>query len=125
MPEIRSISAVTFVTPDMARAVRFYASLGFSLAYGGETDAFTSFRIGKGHLNLSRANDQPPSTGGVRVIFYVDDVDAMYAHVLLQGLTPEAPPRDAAWGERYFHLTDPDGHALSFARPLRGRRPNT
>ena len=21
--------------------------------------------------------------------------------------------------ERYFHLTDPDGHALSFARPLR------
>jgi hypothetical protein len=23
------------------------------------------------------------------------------------------------WGERYFHLTDPDGHALSFARPLR------
>jgi uncharacterized glyoxalase superfamily protein PhnB len=123
VPEIRSISAVTFVTPDMARAVRFYMSLGFSLAYGGEADAFTSFRIGKGHLNLSRANDQQPST--VRVIFYVDDVDAMYAHVLLQGLTPEAPPRDAAWGERYFHLTDPDGHALSFARPLRGRRPNT
>ena len=126
MPEIRSISAVTFVTPDMARAVRFYESLGFPIAYGGETDAFTSFRIGKGYLNLARANDQPPSTGGVRVIFYVDDVDAMYAHVLLQGFTPEAPPRDAAWGERYFHLTDPDGHALSFARPLRGtdgRRP--
>ena len=120
MPGIRSISAVTFVTSDMARAVRFYESLGFSLAYGGETDAFTSFRIGEGHLNLARANDQPPSTGGVRVIFYVDDVDAMYAHVLLQGLAPEAPPRDAAWGERYFHLTDPDGHALSFARPLRG-----
>ncbi len=38
----------------------------------------------------------------------------------LKGFTPEAPPRDAAWGERYFHLTDPDGHALSFARPLRG-----
>ena len=120
VPEIRSISAVTFVTPDMARAVRFYESLGFSLAYGGQTDAFTSFRIGKGHLNLSRANDQLPSTGGVRVIFYVDDDDAMYAHVLLQGLTPETPPRDAAWGERYFHPTDPDGHALSFARPLQG-----
>ena len=27
-------------------------------------------------------------------------------------------PRDAEWGERYFHLTDPDGHELSFARPL-------
>ena len=104
----------------MARAVRFYESLGFSIAYGGETDAFTSFRIGEGYLNLARANDQPPSTGGVRVIFYVDDVDAMYARVLLLGLTPETPPRDAAWGERYFHLADPDGHTLSFARPLRG-----
>jgi uncharacterized glyoxalase superfamily protein PhnB len=76
--------------------------------------------IGQGILNLARADDQSPSTGGVRVIFYVDDVDAMYAHVLFQGLTQETPPRDAVWGERYFHLTDPDGHTLSFARPLRG-----
>jgi len=120
VPEIRSISAITFATSDMARAVRFYAALGFSMAYGGETATFTSFRVGTGHLNLARADDQPPSSGRTRVIFHVDDVDAMYAHVLAQGFTPEAPPGDAAWGERYFHLTDPDGHALSFARPLRG-----
>ena len=120
MPEIRSISAVTFATLDMARAVRFYAALGFSIAYGGETATFTSFRVGKGHVNLARVDDQPPSSDGTRVIFYVDDVDVMYAHVLAQGFTPESPPRDASWGERYFHLTDPDGHALSFARPLRG-----
>ena len=120
MPEIRSISAVTFATPDMARAVRFYEALGFSKAYGGEAAAFTSFRVGTGHLNLARADDEPPSRGGARVIFYVDDVDAMYAHVLARGFTPDTSPRDAAWGERYFHLTDPDGHALSFARPLRG-----
>jgi uncharacterized glyoxalase superfamily protein PhnB len=28
-------------------------------------------------------------------------------------------PRNAEWGERYFHLTDTDGHELSFAQPLR------
>jgi len=120
VPEIRSISAVTLATRDMARAVRFYTALGFSIAYGGETGAFASFRVGKGSLNLARADDHPPSTDTVRVIFYVDNVDAMYAHVLAQGLAAETPPRDAAWGERYFHMTDPDGHALSFARPLRG-----
>jgi catechol 2,3-dioxygenase-like lactoylglutathione lyase family enzyme len=120
VPEIRSISAVTLPTRDMAHAVRFYEALGFSIAYGGETATFTSFRVGTGHLNLARAEDQTPPSGGVRIIFYVDDVDAMYAHVLAQGLTPEAPARDAPWGERYFHLSDPDGHALSFARPLRG-----
>ena len=27
--------------------------------------------------------------------------------------------RDAEWGKRFFHLTDPDGHELSFAWPLR------
>jgi hypothetical protein len=30
-----------------------------------------------------------------------------------------ARPQDGAWGERYFHMPDPDGHELSFARPLR------
>jgi uncharacterized glyoxalase superfamily protein PhnB len=119
VPEIRSISAVTLTTRDMVRAVRFYEALGFSIAYGGETTAFTSFQVGQGHLNLARANDQGRSSSSVRVIFYVDDVDAMYAHVRAQGFTPEAPARDASWGERYFHLTDPDGHTLSFARPLR------
>ena len=119
VPEIRSISAVTFNTRDMGRAVRFYEALGFSIAYGGETEAFTSFRVGTESLNLARADDPPPSTSRIRVIFHVDDVDAMYAHVLARGITPETPPRDAAWGERYFHLSDPDGHALSFARPFR------
>jgi catechol 2,3-dioxygenase-like lactoylglutathione lyase family enzyme len=119
VPDIRSISAVTLTTSDMARAVRFYEALGFSLAYGGETSAFTSFRVGDGALNLARAAGQS-SPGTTRVIFHVDDVDAMYAHAVARGFTPEARPRDAAWGERYFHLSDPDGHALSFARPLPG-----
>jgi catechol 2,3-dioxygenase-like lactoylglutathione lyase family enzyme len=109
---------VTFFTPDMARAVRFYRALGFAMAYGGETAAFTSFRVGTGHLNLARAEGARPASGGPRVIFYVDDVDALYAVALAAGSVPEAPPRDATWGERYFHLSDPDGNALSFARPL-------
>jgi uncharacterized glyoxalase superfamily protein PhnB len=49
----------------------------------------------------------------------VSDVDTLYARAVNLGLTPQAAPRDASWGERYFHLTDPDGHELSFARPLR------
>jgi hypothetical protein len=35
-----------------------------------------------------------------------------------RGLNPEAAPRDAEWGERFFHLLDPDGRELSFAKPL-------
>jgi uncharacterized glyoxalase superfamily protein PhnB len=32
---------------------------------------------------------------------------------------PADKPRNASWGERYFHMRDPDGHELSFARPLK------
>ena len=52
------------------------------------------------------------------MIFYAYDVDALYERALELGYGPEAPPRDAPWGERFFHLTDPDGHDLSFASPL-------
>ena len=53
-----------------------------------------------------------------RVIFWVGDVDAMHARARSHGYEPEFPPSDAPWGERYFHLRDPDGHELSFARLL-------
>src|SRR4030088_2749317 len=54
-----------------------------------------------------------------RVIFYVADVDALYDRALAAGCQPTTAPRDAEWGERYFHLVDPDGHELSFACLLR------
>jgi uncharacterized glyoxalase superfamily protein PhnB len=52
------------------------------------------------------------------VIFHVSDVDAMHARVIANGYRADTTPRDAPWGERFFHVTDPDGHELSFARLL-------
>ncbi len=49
-----------------------------------------------------------------RVIVYHSDVDTLYACVIAAGYRPDARPRDAESGER-FYLTDPDGHELSFA----------
>ncbi|MGE0417017.1 MAG: VOC family protein, partial [Acetobacteraceae bacterium] len=57
-------------------------------------------------------------TGWGRAIFHVSDVDATHAQAVAAGYTPSFTPRDASWGERYFHIRDPDGHELSFARPL-------
>ena len=115
---IQTISAVTLATHDMARAVRFYRALGFTVHHGGEVAAFTSLAAGSGSLNLIvQAADRAWSWWG-RVIFHVADVDAFHRHAVGQGLKPDFAPRDAEWGERYFHITDPDGHQLSFARPL-------
>lgn len=118
MSMIESLSAVTFVTADMARAVRFYDGLGFEKIYGGESTDFTSYRAGSGYLNLALRSDPGALADWGRAIFYVSDVDDMHARAVELGLDPEFEPRDARWGERYFHLRDPDGHELSFARPL-------
>ena len=115
---IEAISAVTLATHDMGRAVRFYRMLGFPLAYGGETAAFTSFRAGSGFLNLILQPVERQWSWWGRLIFYDSDVDGLYARLIAAGCRPDTEPRDAEWGERYFHLTDPDGHELSFAWPI-------
>ncbi len=52
------------------------------------------------------------------MIFHVDSPDAIHDTAIAAGHAPEFAPSDAPWGERYFHIRDPDGHELSFARRL-------
>ncbi len=118
---VREINAVTLVVTDMARSWDFYAALGFEASYGGPDESFASLCAGAGFVNLQLDPSWvPPERVWGRVIIWVDDVDAVHARAVAAGLRPEAAPADAPWGERYFHLRDPDGHELSFARPLGG-----
>ncbi len=116
---IESISAVTLATADMERSLAFYLPLGFAVVHGGVDSDFTSLAAGPGFLNLQLvAGWVPPEVVWGRVILWVDDVDAVHERALAAGLEPPFPPTDAPWGERYFHLRDPAGHELSFARRL-------
>src|SRR5262249_10776531 len=116
---IESISAITLATHDMERAVRFYRMLGFEVLYGGDDAAFTSFRAGTSYLHLIAQPAARTWSWAGRVIFDHSDVPALPPRVPAAAYRPDAAPRDAEWGERFFHLTDPDGHELSFAKPLR------
>src|SRR4029450_5064792 len=100
----------------MVVAVAFYEALGFQLLYGGADAGFTSFRVGSGYLHLEF------DTGGAsrgtiwgRVVFWVDDVDAMYRRALAAGVDPESAPADAPWGGGYFHIRARGGPGLSVA----------
>ena len=115
---VEKISAVTFRVLNMKASVRFYKDvLGMEIIYGGEDGSFSSLRAKEANtpiLNLEQGRSVP---GWGRMIFYVTDVDAFWEHLRGKGLQPESP-RDASWGERYFHMSDPDGHELAFARPI-------
>jgi catechol 2,3-dioxygenase-like lactoylglutathione lyase family enzyme len=114
---IEKISAVTLRVTNMEASVRLYKDvLGLEVIYGGESSSFTSLRpkVGETILNLEQGN------AGIlwgRMIFHVSDVDCLWAYLIEKGFHPDSP-HDASWGERYFHMPDPDGHELSFARRL-------
>ena len=119
---IERISAVTLKVASMRNSVRFYRDvLGMEIISGGEDDCFSSFRKKDGQGPILNLEPGRSVTGWGRLIFYVADVDAIWAYLREKGFHPESP-QDASWGERYFHMPDPDGHELSFARPLRPPR---
>jgi catechol 2,3-dioxygenase-like lactoylglutathione lyase family enzyme len=115
---IEKISAVTLKVASMLDSVRFYGDvLGMEIVFGGEDAFFSSLRAKHGSapiLNLEQGRSVP---GWGRMIFYVTDADAFWEYLRGKGFNPESP-RDASWGERYFHMSDPDGHEVSFARPI-------
>jgi catechol 2,3-dioxygenase-like lactoylglutathione lyase family enzyme len=117
---VQCICALTFAVGDMARSIEFYKKLGFELLYGGDEAAFSSLKAGETFVNLVAHPGYDPRWWG-RAIFRVDDVDAFYRALLAKGLEPPRSPQDAPWGERFFHVTDPDGHELSFAELLSAR----
>jgi catechol 2,3-dioxygenase-like lactoylglutathione lyase family enzyme len=115
---VEKISAVTIRVAKMNESVRFYRDvLGMELLYGGERAGFSSLRAKYAQSAILNLEQGDPATGWGRIIFHVTDVDTVWRHLKDRGFDPELP-RDASWGERYFHLPDPDGHELSFARPL-------
>ena len=122
---VSKISAVTLLVTDMKRSVEFYSKIpNFNLVYGCSDSQFTSFLIddmSKSYLNLKLKKTHSTDFG--RIIFYTDDVDGLFAYMQDDKIVSElgkfeSKPQDATWGERFFHMLDPDGYKMSFATPL-------
>jgi catechol 2,3-dioxygenase-like lactoylglutathione lyase family enzyme len=115
---IEKISAITLNVTDMERSLLFYRdALGFALLYGGPNAGFSSLRIPGSESPIINLQQGRATAGWGRMIFHVADVDAFWTHLKEKGFEPDSP-ENGSWGERYFHIHDPDGHELSFARPL-------
>jgi len=125
--KVTKISAITLRISDMKKSVEFYSKIpNFKIVYGGSDSLFTSFLIddvAKSYLNLRINEVATEATHWSRIVFYVDDVDELFAYMendetisVLGKL--ESKPENASWGERFFHMLDPDGYKLSFATPI-------
>jgi len=123
--KVTKISADTLPISDMKKSVDFYSKIpNFKMVFGGSDSQFTSFLIddtAKSYLNLKLDVSRSPTFG--RIIFYTDDVDGLFAYMQDDKTVSElgkfeSKPQDAIWGERFFHMLDPDGYKMSFATPL-------
>jgi catechol 2,3-dioxygenase-like lactoylglutathione lyase family enzyme len=105
-PAIEKISAITFQVLNMKASVQFYRNvLGMELLYGGERESFSSLRANDSASAILNLEQGDSASRWGRLIFHVADVDALWTHLKEKGFDPEIP-RDASWGERYFHITE-------------------
>ncbi|SRR5581483_544906 len=125
--KVYRISAITLKIRDMGKSCNFYSRLpGFKLEYGGATGPFTTFEVegSKTYFNLELTNDIPTKQRDFgRIIFHTEDVDSLYRYMkndkaISEAVIFETKPVDAPWGERFFHIREPDGYQMSFAQPL-------
>jgi PhnB protein len=121
---------------DAKQAVSFYSRVF-------DTEPFVSlnmpdgrvmhceFRFGDARFFLSEelpehgGTPSPASAGAttVAIHLYVDDCDAMLAHMKSCGATVLMEPEDMFWGERFARVRDPFGHEWGITTHLRDMTP--
>jgi Glyoxalase/Bleomycin resistance protein/Dioxygenase superfamily len=55
--------------------------------------------------------------------FHTEDIDKLYSYFksnkcISKLISFENEPANAAWSERYFHIREPDGYQISFAKSI-------
>jgi len=89
------------------------------------------YRIGGARFFLSEelpehgGTPSPASLGAttVAIHLYVDDCDAMVAHMKSSGAEVVMEPADVFWGERFARVRDPFGHEWGITTRLREMTP--
>ena len=100
------------------KAEQFYCeSLGFeqTFAYrpfGGDDPCYMGFARDDVHLHVSSFSGDGVS-GGV-VFIGVEDVDALHAELVRNGVTIDLPPTDQSWGNREMYVADHDRNSIRF-----------
>jgi catechol 2,3-dioxygenase-like lactoylglutathione lyase family enzyme len=116
-------SRLELFVSDLPASQDFYRRiLGFEM---GEqhADGYTPVTNGDVRLALNHrstlsdthplhiSQDERPGLG-IEIVFEVDNIDDLYAHVRSQSWPISSPLQQRAWGLTDFRLVDPDGYYL-------------
>jgi PhnB protein len=112
----------SLVIRDAKKAIEFYKQvfgakeLGVMLNPDG-TVMHAEIQIGDTRIMMGEEMPEmgarsPQALGGspVSLNLYTEDCDAVFQRAVAAGATPNMPPSDMFWGDRYSKVTDPFGH---------------
>lgn len=125
------ISLFSVVVDNMAKSLAFYRRLGVDLPADADNQPHVEVVL-PGGIKLawdtvetvrSFDPDWTAPTGGNRfaIAFQLPDpaaVDSLYAELVDAGYEGHRAPWDAAWGQRYTLVNDPDGNVVDLFAPL-------
>ena len=104
---------------DVAASLEWFRRLGWQEGWTyGDPPGFAAVCSGPCEVFLcldgqgGRGADQ-----GAWMSMWVDDVDAIHAHCLANGIEVTWPPTDEPWGVREMHVRHPDGHVFRISTP--------
>jgi lactoylglutathione lyase len=125
MTPFERVDYVILYVGDLDRAISFYRDvigLPFKFSEAGYAEFATE---GAKFALYDRAGLQTligrEGTDGettMEVAFLVDDVDGEARRLRAAGVDVLSGPVDRPWGQRTFHLLDPDGHVVELAQEL-------
>ena len=115
------VNAVVIGVKDMAIAKKFYVSLGFEVEK--EYPGYVEFKPSEGavklglypHEGLEKMVGLPSVNGWSGVVLNLTPTGRSRVDELVQAAASAGgkvlnPPRDAEWGGRVAHFSDPDGY---------------
>ena len=113
-PEQFYQGAPLLLVPDVAATADFYRTiLGFKAEPGAETPEYSVVWRDNAAVHLAKGEQAPT---GVRIFFWVKDVNALYADVISRGATIAVPIETRPYRVRDFSISDPNGVMVVFGQ---------
>ena len=111
-PEQFYQGAPVLLVADVLATAEFYRkSLGFKSDPGADAPDYTVVWRDNAALHLARGEGAPT---GVRLFFWVRDVDAYHDEITGQGVAIDVPIETRSYGIRDFSVRDPNGVMVIF-----------
>ena len=113
-PEQFYQGAPLLLVPDVSATADFYRTiLGFKADPGAATPEYCVVWRDNAAVHLAKGEHAP---AGVRIFFWVKDVNALYVEVTSRGAAIAVPIGTRPYGVRDFSIRDPNGVLVVFGQ---------